>query len=173
MKDYAFTLPEFFTDVLEDRILPINAYNKETIRSAKSGKRNEFYQITIYCLEFLRRNKLLESRKDYNSSGQGYDKYYPTERLRSICPQIRRVLMPAIKPVLDAEREIRKDGSRDDCFALLEYLEKFGDRKKSDAAKFVNIHQFNKLVQLGVVTLYLDGKVSITTFGQLLRPLLS
>jgi hypothetical protein len=81
--------------------------------------------------------------------------------------------MPAIKTVLDAEREIRKDGSSHDCFALLEYLEKFGDRKKSDAAKFVNIHQFNKLVQLGVVTLYLDGKVSITTFGQILRPLLS
>jgi hypothetical protein len=168
-----FTLPKFLSDVLEDKILPINAYNKEMIRNVKVGERNEFYQIISYCLEYLRKNRLLELKKDVNSNGLDYNEYYPTKRLRSICPQIRRVLMPGIKQVLEAEKIVRKDGSHHDCAMLLDHLKKFGDINKSDATKYVNIHQLNKLIQLGVVTLYLDGKISITTFGQLLRPLLS
>ena len=58
------------------------------------------------CLEFLRKNRLLEIKKEKNSKGL-HEIYFATERLKSIYPKIAKVMMPSIKSVLDAERQIR------------------------------------------------------------------
>jgi hypothetical protein len=75
-----------------------NAYNKKMLKKTKQGDRNEFYNIIVYCLEFLQGNRLLTT-----------EPYLPTERLKTICPKVNRILMPGIRPLLDAERAIRND----------------------------------------------------------------
>ena len=51
------------------------------------------YLLIKFCLEFLRKNRLLEIKKEKNSKGLD-EGYFATERLESICPKIGKVMMP-------------------------------------------------------------------------------
>ena len=171
-KNALFNLSEFLNDVILDKILPLGGYDKEMIKKTMEGEKNEFYHLIKHCLEFLRRNRLLELRNDDIPKYQEHNKYFPTERFRSICPQTEKVIMPGIKPLLDAEREIRKDQNYQNTVRLLKHLQKEKEVNKHYANKFITIDALHKLVQLGIITLYLDDRITITTLGELLKPLL-
>lgn len=66
-----FELRRFLQEVIEDKIMPVNAYNKDMLRKAEEGVKNEFYNIIVYCLKFLQSNQLLT------------ETYLPTQRLKS------------------------------------------------------------------------------------------
>jgi hypothetical protein len=166
-----FSEPDFLGDVIDDRIMPIGAYNKEMMKKTRAGEKNEFHELIKYCLEFLLKSRLLEIKKEKNSKGlEG--SYFATDRLRSICPEIGKVIMPGIESMLDAEREIRKKKGYGNIVKFLEHLERVNKVRKSDAIKYVNIYELHKLLQLGVITLYLDDRISLTALGSILKPLL-
>jgi hypothetical protein len=48
-----FELRPFLQDVIEDKIKPVHAYNKDYLKRAKEGEENMFYKLIVYCLEFL------------------------------------------------------------------------------------------------------------------------
>ena len=48
-----FQYQNFLREVIDDKIMPLNAYNKELLKKAEQGDRNEFYELIIYCLNFL------------------------------------------------------------------------------------------------------------------------
>lgn len=148
-------------EIIHDRLMPLNAYNKKMLKKTKRGARNVFYNIIVYCLEFLQGNRLLTT-----------EPYLPTERLKTICPKVNRILMPGIRPLLDAERAIRNDQDYPGIVRLLKELE--GERKldRRDAIKLITPTALRKLTQFGIITLYLDERVEITTLGELALPLL-
>ena len=136
----------------------------------RAGEHNEYHLLIKFCLEFLRKNRLLEIKKEKNSRGLD-EAYFATERLKSICPKIAKVMMPSIKSVLDAEREIRNERNYRNIVRFLEHLEKVNEVRKSDT-KYVTNNELYKLAQLGVITLYLDDRISITAQGNILKSLL-
>jgi hypothetical protein len=56
-----FNIRNFLQDVIEDKIMPLNAYDRGMLKKASYGDKNEFYNIIIYCLELLQINQLLTS----------------------------------------------------------------------------------------------------------------
>ena len=151
--------------------MPLGAYDKKMMEKAMSGEPNEYYRLIECCLEFLQDNKLLEIKKEKNS--KCWDEGFATERLKSICPEIEKVLLPSIKSVLDTEREIRKEMNYRKIIKFLEHLEKVNEVKKSDSVKYITDRELYKLAQLGVITLYLNDMISITTQGNILKSLLA
>ncbi|MGB8937542.1 MAG: hypothetical protein WCC17_20825 [Candidatus Nitrosopolaris sp.] len=156
--------------VIDDKILPLGAYDKEMMKTGTGG--NKFYRLIEFCLEYLRDNRLLKIKKEKNSKGLCAH-YFATERLESICPEIEKVELPSIKSVLDTEREIRKEKNYRKIVTFLEHLEKVNEVRRSNSMKYVTNSELYKLAQLGVITLYLDGRISITAHGNILKPLLS
>jgi hypothetical protein len=59
-KNSNFNQSDFLNKVIEEKILPIDAYNKEMMKKTNAGEKNEFYHLIKYCLEFFLRNRLLE-----------------------------------------------------------------------------------------------------------------
>ena len=165
-KDRNFSQSEFLSNVIEDKVVPIGAYNKEMLKKTNAGEKNEFYHLIKYCLEFLRSSRLLDLTYEGN---QGY---LATDRLMAICPQVARIIMPMIEPVLDAEREVRTYPNYKNIVSFLDHLEKSKETTKNGAIKYVTTNDLHNLIRLGVITLYVNGKITITTVGQLLKPLL-
>ncbi|MDQ6862874.1 MAG: hypothetical protein M3044_03535 [Thermoproteota archaeon] len=150
-----FDIGNFLQEVIEDKIMPLNAYDKEMLKKAAHGDKNEFYNIVVYCQESLQRNQLLTS-----------DSCLPTERLKAICPIINQILMPGVKSVLNAEREIRNDPNYSNIVSLLKNLK--GERivQRDDVTELITPAGLSKLTQLGIIVLYLDGRVKITPLGR-------
>jgi hypothetical protein len=165
-----FNESEFLAAVIDDKILPLGAYDKVMMRKTRA-EGNKFYRLIEFCLDYLRDNRLLEIKKEKNSKGLG-EHYFATQRLKSICPKIEKVVLPSIRSVLDTEREIRKEKNYRKIVTLLEHLEKVDAVRKSDR-KYVTDSEIFKLARLGVITLYSDDKISITTHGNILKPLLA
>lgn len=156
-----FDIRNFLRDVIEDKIMPLNAYDKEMLKKAAHGDKNEFYNIIMYCLDLLQRNQLLTA-----------ETYLPTKRLKAICPIVNQILMPGIKSVLNAEREIHSDLSYSRIVSLLRNLKEDVMIQRDDVSGLVSNVGLSKLTQLGIVTLYIDGRVKITSLGQIVLPLL-
>jgi len=165
-KNGHFNRSDFLNNMIEDRITPIGAYNKEMIRKTNKGEKNEFYYLMKYCLEFLRTNRMLELRSETDP------RYFTTNRLRSMCPQIANFIIPSIEPVLEAEKEIRKRGDNRNVLKLLGHLEKSNEITQSDTTKYITINELNNLLKLGIIVLYLNGKITMTPLGGLVKPLL-
>jgi hypothetical protein len=140
--------------------MPLNAYNKEMLEKAKQGVKNPFFYIIVYCLKLLQRNKILTSN------------YLPTERLKTICPNVSQILMPGIRSLLKAERAIREDRNHLRIIRLLNDLEKGRMLNRDDVTKLITRAGLSKLTQLSIIMLYLDERVEITTLGKLVLPLL-
>jgi hypothetical protein len=156
-----FDIRSFLQEVIEDKIMPLNAYDKEMLKKAAHGDKNEFYDIIVYCLELLQRNQLLTLKS-----------YLPTERLKAICPIVNQILMPGMKSVLNGEREIRNDSSCSNIVSLLKNLK--GERivQRDDVTGLITNAGLSKLTQLGIITLYIDGRVKITPLGKIVSSLL-
>ncbi len=156
-----FDIRIFLQEVIEDKIMPLNAYDKEMLKKAAHGDKNEFYNLIVYCLDLLRRNQLLTSKP-----------YLPTERLKAICPIVKKILMPGMKSVLNAEGEIRNDPSYSNMVTLLKNLK--GERivQRDEVTGLITTAGLSKLTQLGIITLYVDGRVKITPLGKIVSPLL-
>ena len=60
----------------------------------RTGEHNEFYRLIKFCMEFLLKGRLL--KKEKNSKGLD-ESYFASDRLKSICPEIGKVVMPGIK----------------------------------------------------------------------------
>ncbi len=170
-KDANFNKSDFLSAVIDDKISPLGAYNKEMIKKARAGEQNQFYELLESCLKFLRENRLVQIKKERNSKAFDEGYYIATERLKSICIEIEKVLMPSIKSLLDAEREVQKMNYQN-IARLLEHLDKGSEFRKSDSTKYVTHNELYKLARLGVITLYSDDRISITTHGKILKPLL-
>ena len=105
--------------------MPLNAYNKELMKRAEQGEKNEFYEIINYCLNFLQLGQLLTKMQ------------YPTERLSAICPKVNQILMPGVRSLVEAEEEILNDPNFLDIFDLLKKLEKGGKLNRLDVTNLV------------------------------------
>jgi hypothetical protein len=140
--------------------MPLHAYNKEMLKKTKQGDKNEFYKIIVYCLERLQRNKLLTKS------------YLPTDRLRTICHKVDQILMPGITSLLDAERAIRDDRNYPSIVRLLRYLEEAKEVYRDEVTELITPAGLSKLTRLGLIMLYLDERVEITTLGEIALPLL-
>ena len=169
-KNY-FNKSDFITEVINDKIIPVGAYNKKRIRDSISDDKNEFSQLITYCLIYLTSNKLLKIIAQ-NSDSSKYDKYSSTPRLKSMCPEIKKVIMPGIKSVLDAEKEIRQDKNYKKIVMLLKHLVQKKEIPKSDVLCILPIDTLYKLVQFSIIILYLNDTVAISGLGTLLYPLL-
>ena len=152
-----FDTRNFLQEVIDDKMRPLNAYDKEMLKSASRGVKNEFYSIIMYCVELLEKNRLLTSQT-----------YVATNRLKAICPIVDRYLMPGIKSVLDAEREIRNNPS------LLKSLKNLRNRIAHGdyVVKLTTTGGLPKLTQLGIIILYIDGRVEVTPLGKIILSLL-
>ena len=155
-----FEISLFLREVIADRIMPVNAYNKQKLKEAEQGKENEFSRIIEYCLKLLKSNQLLT------------ETHLPTQRLKSICPLVNRILMPGIRPLLDAEKEIRRDPNYSSMIRLLKELKETRILNQYSVGKFIDPTELSKLARLGMVTLYMDGRLKMTTLGKLALPLL-
>jgi|SRR5690349_11097148 hypothetical protein len=151
----SFELRRFLQEVIDDKIMPVHAYNKKMLKEAQKGKKNEFYKIIEYCLKFLQSNQLLTKT------------YLPTQRLKSICPLINQILMPGIMPLLNAEKEIRRDPKYTAMVKLLIELKRARKLDQYDIGKFIETAELSKMVRHGLVTLYMNGKLEMTTLGKL------
>jgi hypothetical protein len=80
--------------------------------------------------------------------------------------------MPSIEPVLYAEREIRKRREYRNVSKLLDHLEKSKEVTRFEATKYITVSELNNLLKLGIIVLYLNGKITMTTLGELVKPLL-
>lgn len=80
--------------------------------------------------------------------------------------------MPGVKSVLNAEREIRNDPNYSNIVSLLKSLK--GERivQLDDVTELITPAGLSKLTQLGIIVLYLDGRVKITPLGKIVSPLL-
>lgn len=155
-----FELRPFLQEVIEDKIMPVHAYNKNYLKRAKEGEENMFYKLIVYCLEFLQSNQLLT--RDY----------LPTPRLKSICPLINQILMPGIRPLLNAVRQIQRDPNYSGMVTLLKEIERTGTLNLDSNEELVAPAELSKLTRLGIITLYMDGRLQITPLGKLALPLL-
>lgn len=156
----SFDYLDFLREVIDDKIMPLNAYNKELMKRAEQGEKNEFYEIINYCLNFLQLGQLLTKMQ------------YPTERLSAICPKVNQILMPGVRSLVEAEEEILNDPNFLDIFDLLKKLEKGGKLNRLDVTNLVTNLGFRKLIKLNIIILYLDERVEITTLGKLTLTLL-
>jgi hypothetical protein len=74
--------------------------------------------------------------------------------------------------VLYAEREIRKRREYRNVSKLLDHLEKSKEVTRFEATKYITVSELNNLLKLGIIVLYLNGKITMTTLGELVKPLL-
>jgi hypothetical protein len=155
-----FELRRFLQEVIEDKIMPVNAYNKDMLRKAEEGVKNEFYNIIVYCLKFLQSNQLLT------------ETYLPTQRLKSICSLINQILMQGIRPLLNAEKEIRGDPNCPSIVRVLKEVKRAGTLDLDSNKNLITPPELSKLARLGIVTLYMDGRLEMTPLGKLVLPLL-
>ena len=131
-----------------------------------------FSQLVKYCLTYLTENNLLEIKGKISDDSEDQNKYSITHRLKSLCPEIEKMIMPGIKSVLDAEKEIRQDKNYKNIVKLLEHLQMHEEISKSDSLKFVTSDTLYKLIQFNIITLFLTDKIVISGLGKLLYPLL-
>jgi hypothetical protein len=172
-KDANFNKSDFLGAVIDDKISPLGAYNKEMIKKASAGEQNQFYELLKSCLKFLRENRLIEFKKEKNSKAFDEGYYIATERLKSICIEIAKVLMPSIKSVLEAEREALTEMNYRNIAGFLEHLDKVNEFRKSDSTKYVTHNELYKLAQLGVITLYSDViRIDVTMSCEMHKPYL-
>jgi hypothetical protein len=154
-----FDIGNFLRDAIDDKIMPLNAYDNEKLKNAALGDKNEFYNIIIYCIGLLERNQLLTLN-------------LPTKRLKAICPIVDQFLIPGVKSVLNAEREIRNHPSYSNIVSFLRNLKGERIAKRDDVTKLITAAGLSKLAQLGIIILYIDGRVKITPLGEIVLPLL-
>jgi hypothetical protein len=64
----SFNESEFLGAVIDDKT-PLGAYDKEMMKKTRDGEQNEYHLLMKFCLEFLRKNRLLEIKKEMNSKG--------------------------------------------------------------------------------------------------------
>lgn len=155
-----FKISPFLREVIADKIMLVNAYNKEKLREAEQGIENEFSEIIDYCLKFLKGNGLLT------------ENYLPSQRLKSICTLVNRIQMPGIRPLLNAVKEIRNDPNYSNMYRLLKELKETRTLNQHNVKKFIDPYELSKLARLGIITLYMDGRLKMTTLGNLALPLL-
>ena len=100
-----------------------------------------------------------------------YNNYSANNRLRRICPLLLKYYLPGVKPLIEAELEIRKDENYSKIINLLSLLQ--NDRQISiKNVKTLSRDTLEKLNQLSVITISLDNVISITKIGELIISLL-
>ena len=168
-----FNKSDFILEVINNKIISIGAYpNKTKIKNSIIDNKNVFSQLVKYCLTYLTENNLLEIKGKISDDSEDQNKYSITHRLKSLCPEIEKVIIPGIKSVLDAEKEIRQDKNYKNIVKLLEHLQMHEEISKSDSLKFVTSDTLYKLIQFNIITLFLTDKIVISGLGKLLYPLL-
>jgi hypothetical protein len=73
---------------------------------------------------------------------------------------------------LNAEREIRNHPSYSNIVSFLRNLKGERIAKRDDVTKLITAAGLSKLAQLGIIILYIDGRVKITPLGEIVLPLL-
>lgn len=80
--------------------------------------------------------------------------------------------MPGIRPLLNAVKEIRNDPNYSNMYRLLKEAKETRTLNQHNVKKFIDPYELSKLARLGIITLYMDGRLKKTTLSNLALPLL-